>query len=245
MIMEKPQLFLLHFAGGNCYSFHFMTPWLREFEAITIELPGRGRRMDEKLLYEFSQAADDVFAQIVQRLRPGPFVIYGHSMGAYLALRVAGLLEKSGRSPACLVVGGNAGPGIRHGRDLHPLDTETFIVELLKLGGVSQELVGDRELFSFFEPSLRADFTIAERNQLDDEAPIASPLYALMGTGEEEHDNIGNWQRYTRGSFRYEILEGDHFFIHRHPSRIADIIGRFYKACLEGGHLLKTSNELQ
>lgn len=243
--MSKPQLFLLHFAGGNCYSFHFITPLLPEFETITIELPGRGKRMGENLLYDFALAAEDVFRQIVQRLRPGPYVVYGHSMGAYLALRVAGLLEKQDRPPVCLIVGGNAGPGIRHGRDLHALDTETFIVELVKLGGVSQELIGNRELFEFFEPILRADFTIAERNQLDNEAPVACPVYALMGSEEEQHDKIGNWQRFTRAAFRCEILEGDHFFIHRHPSRIAGIIRQWYDDCLEGTHLLNTSTQRQ
>jgi external thioesterase TEII len=48
-MMEKPQLFLLHFAGGSCYSFQFMLPYLKDFNVLPIELPGRGRRIKESL----------------------------------------------------------------------------------------------------------------------------------------------------------------------------------------------------
>ncbi len=51
--MKKTQLFLLHFAGGNYYSFRFMFPQLNEFEIIPVELPGRGKRMKENLLKDF------------------------------------------------------------------------------------------------------------------------------------------------------------------------------------------------
>ena len=47
----KPQLFLLHFAGGNKYSFNFLKKYLESaFELVSIELPGRGDRMSEKLI---------------------------------------------------------------------------------------------------------------------------------------------------------------------------------------------------
>jgi surfactin synthase thioesterase subunit len=33
---------------------------------------------------------------------------------------------------------------------------------------------------------------------------------------------IPNWGRFTRSGFKSQILEGGHFFIHKHPGRIAD-----------------------
>lgn len=228
--MKRPQLFLLHFAGGNCYSFQFLAPLLTDFEVITLELPGRGKRLNEPLLREFDEAAIDMYKQMLARLTAAPFLIYGHSMGAYLALRVANLLEKAGRFPAGIIVSGNAGPGVRRAdrKTRYLLDRPEFVTELKQLGGLPPELIENEELFSFFEPILRADFEIVERNELTKEPAVQAPLYAIMGSLEEEVESIDNWSRFTSSRFNAEILEGNHFFIHKHPRRIAGIISTFY-----------------
>lgn len=223
--MKKPQLFLLHFAGGNCYSFQFMQSLLRTFEVIPLELPGRGRRIREKLLKDFNLAATDMYQQITAKLASPCFLIYGHSMGAYLALRVANMLEAAGKRPAHVIVSGNAGPGVRSDRkNIYALEHKDFVEELEKLGGVPPEVIANKELFSFFEPILRADFEIAEINDIVKEPAINAPLFAIMGSEEEKADEISNWGRFTKSAFRSEILEGGHFFIHKHPQRLAAII---------------------
>lgn len=219
--MKKRQLILLHFAGGNHYSFQFLLPWLKDFHVLVPELPGRGRRHGEELLRDFDLAAADIFRQVIRWLDTSPFIIYGHSMGAYLALKVANLLEQTGRCAGYIVVSGNAGPGIRDGKNRHLLQGHAFIRELECLGGVPREVLDDKELFSFFEPVLRADFELAEMNALEQEPPSGAPLYALMGSIESRTDKIANWGRFTRRKFNSEIWEGDHFFIHNYPDRLA------------------------
>lgn len=229
--MKKVQLFLLHFAGGNIYSFNAITSRLKGQEVIPLELPGHGRRIQERLLQDFDLAATDLFNQILTKLNDAPFIIYGHSMGAYLGLRVSNMLERVGRPAAYLIVSGNAGPGMEPKRSSkrYLLRKEAFIEELRALGGVPEEVFQDPELFDFFEPILRADFQIAEMNTLADEPPVAAPLYALMGSEEENVDRLVNWGRFTRSDFGFEILEGNHFFIHRHSSRMAEILKRCYE----------------
>lgn len=223
--MKTAQLFLLHFAGGNTHSLKAIASLVRGFDVIPLELPGRGKRIHEVLLHDFDQAAQDMFRQFVHRLEPSaPFLIYGHSMGAYLALRVANLLERTGRIPAHVIVSGNAGPGTSKAKQLHLLEYDSFIDEIRKLGGAPDELLENAELMEFFEPILRADFEIAENNGMDDEPAIEAPLYAMMGDQEENVDRITNWSRFTRSRFNYEILEGDHFFIYQHPQRVATVI---------------------
>jgi len=221
-------LFLLHFAGGNRYSFQFLTSYLKDFEVIPLELPGRGRRMGEDLLRNFDIAAADLYEQVVRCLDGPDFLIYGHSMGAYLALRVANMLERSGLHPAYLFVSGNAGPGIRDSRNRYLMGREEFIEELKKLGGIPEELIEDQELFDLFEPVLRADFEIAESNDIDQDPPVSAPLFAMMGSEEEDVESISNWSRYTRSAYRHEVLTGDHFFIHRHPEKVAGLIRHYY-----------------
>ncbi len=222
--MIKPQLFLLHFAGGNAYSFQFLAPYLKDFELIPLELPGRGRRIYEDLLTDFNQAAADIERQIRAKLRPGKFMIYGHSMGAYLSLKAASLLEKNGHPPAYVFVSGNAGPGIREDEQDYLLEDGPFIDLLVEMGGIPDELLGNKELLEFILPIMRADFEVVERNDLRIETPIQAPLFAMMGNGEEDVDKIDNWGNYTKGRFSHRIFEGGHFFIHQYPDQIATII---------------------
>jgi external thioesterase TEII len=229
--MRKPQLFLFHFAGGNCYSFRFLTPLLPDYEVIALELPGRGRRINEPLLNDFDEAANDLYNQVIKHLTTAEFLIYGHSMGAYLTLRVAHMLENAGRQPAGIIVSGNAGPGIQpeDKRMRHLLNRQDFIEELKALGGLPPELLEHEELFNFFEPVLRADFRIVDLNDLCNEPPVHTPVYALMGDEEENAGEIDNWGKYTTGYFQSAIMKGNHFFIYEHSTRIAGIIKAFHQ----------------
>ena len=81
--MKKPQLFLLHFAGGNCYSFQFMIPLLNNFSVIPLELAGRGARINEPLKRNLYSAAQDIKNQILNKLDGSNFIIYGHGISLY------------------------------------------------------------------------------------------------------------------------------------------------------------------
>jgi len=108
------------------------------------------------------------------------------------------------------------------------MEYDEFVAELRKLGGVPEELFENRELFDFFEPILRADFEVAERNDIENATVVDAPLYAIMGSEEEKADFIDNWGRFTHSLFQAEVLPGDHFFIHKHPHRLVQIIRLAY-----------------
>jgi external thioesterase TEII len=226
---QKPKVFLLHFAGGSRFSFQFLTPLLPDFDVETLELPGRGKRVSEDLLKDFNLAALDIYNQLTKKLGSSRFIIYGHSLGAYLALRVSNLLEKAGKFPAYLIVSGNAGPESEDDEKMYLLGQEEFISDLEKLGGVPPEIIRDKELFSFFEPILRADFELAESHEMANEPAVKTPIFAMMGSQEEKAGEISKWEKFTRSRFNYEILEGDHFFIHKHPGKIAGVIRNCYQ----------------
>src|SRR5215217_4762997 len=139
--MKKPQLFLMHFAGGNCYSYQSIINLLKEFDVISLELPGRGKRVKESLLTNFDLAAQDFYSQIVNRLSNAPFFIYGHSMGAYLTLKVGQMLENESKFPSQLFVSGNAGPKSGVNKKRYMLPDKDFIEEIMVLGGLPEELV--------------------------------------------------------------------------------------------------------
>lgn len=218
----KPQLFLLHFAGGNRYSYQFLIPFLPTFEVIPLELPGRGKRIGESLLKDFSAASRDYCKQITAQVKNSGFFIYGHSMGALLALKVTSMFEKEGMFPGGLFVSGSAGPDKSTNKNRHLLSREEFVKELKIMGGMPPGFLDDPELLDLFEPILRADFEIIEKSQ-NQVSPVQAPLYAIMGKDEDNVNEITAWRHFTASQFQYEILEGGHFFIYQHARRLSEI----------------------
>ncbi|MFK7785885.1 MAG: thioesterase II family protein [Crocinitomicaceae bacterium] len=223
---EETQLFLLHFAGGNRYSFQFLKSFVPNgFSFCPIELPGRGKRMSETLLLSESAATEDLVDQIIAHRNTKPYVLFGHSMGASLAIRVAKKMESINDAPTRLVVAGNSGPGTSDGKKRSTMTDPELKEELLTLGGVEDEVIMNDELFNFFSPILRADFGLLENARtLEDDFKVAVPIRAVMGTKEEKADKIENWKRFTSKDFNYQLLEGNHFFIHDHPAELIKII---------------------
>jgi len=232
---NKTQLFLLHFAGGSSYSFNFLNEYLKDkFEIHSLELPGRGKRMSDKLLRNKSEAIDDYVNQIKKLRNHLPYLIYGHSMGATLSLSVVKRMEAIGDAPLKMVVSGNSGPAeSKYDRKRHLLDDILFKEELKKLGGVPQEVLENEELYNFFNPIIRADFEILENDPFSEKGiTINVPIYAVMGDREEMVNEIENWKNFTNEDFRFLTLQGDHFFIQKHPLKISEIIKESSKQVL-------------
>ena len=219
------QLFLLHFAGGSAYSFDFLKKHIKtDVEFLPLELPGRGKRSNEKLTATKEEAIEDYCNQIIKLRNQSPFVIYGHSMGATLGLSVVSRLEKKGHFPQQLVVSGNSGPGIKKEKEVvrYLLNDAEFKDELRFLGGVPEEVLTDDELYHYFAPIIRADFECLEKDFFSEKGiVINTPLYAIMGSEEETCNEIENWNGFTNANFKYKILEGNHFFIYNHLEEIA------------------------
>lgn len=226
-LQEKPQLFLLHFAGGSCYSFEFLREKLDSyFDFIPLELPGRGKRHNEQLLLEKEQTISDYYEQIRSRRNNQPYLIYGHSMGATLGLSVAYKMEQIGDPCNKLIVSGNPGPGVEKLDKQRYLMEDTEFKEILKtLGGIPETVLENEELYSFFSPIIRADFQVLEKDEYSEEGILLNiPIVALMGDDEDKVEQINNWNRFTTNDFSYEILLGNHFFIHNNSMKLSEVI---------------------
>ncbi|REH54909.1 surfactin synthase thioesterase subunit [Tenacibaculum gallaicum] len=228
------KVFLLHFAGGSSYSFDFLKPFLPNcFEFIPLELPGRGKRIEEELIKNKEVAIEDYVRQIKLLHEGVPFMIFGHSMGADLGFYVTKRLEKSLLFPEYLFVSGNPGPK-KETYDLvkekskklrYKLSDDELKEELREIGGMPEEVLQDNDIFDFFKPIIRADFQVLEDdNTLSKNIVIKSPIYALMGKKEEHSSRIDNWKNYTSSSFNCSLFKGNHFFIYDHPENISAII---------------------
>ncbi len=225
--MNIPRIFMIHFAGGSFYSYDFLKPYLKNFEIIPLELPGRGKRISENLITDFNLAAKDIYRQVKSFFQSNNyFMIYGHSMGAYLALKLTAMLSNERIYPVALIVSGNIGPQ-KFDENVcrrFQLEGELFLNSLRELGGIPDEILENYEAFNFFEPVLRSDFEVAERVTLEDFDIVNVPIAAIMGDKEDKVNQINNWKRFTTSSCRLYTLPGGHFFIYDNPNALAKII---------------------
>ncbi len=234
---ERCQLFLLHFAGGSCYSFDFFKKQIDpDIEFIPLEIPGRGKRFREELLKNKKSVIDDYFNQISNLRNNQPYLIYGHSMGATIGLSVTEKMESIEDPPCHLVVSGNPGPGIKECNrskekiKRYLMKDDDFKKELRKLGGVPEEVLQNDELYKFFSPIMRADFEVLEKDNFSEEGiQLKTPIYALMGSDEETSSKISNWNAFTSKKFTSEILEGNHFFIYNHTEKITRVLEKCFE----------------
>lgn len=223
----KKQIFLLHFAGGNCFSYKFLTENLAtSYEINALELPGRGKRLHQSLLGTKKEAVNDYLQQIENRLNGRPFLVYGHSMGASLGLRVVKRLEEKALKPEILVVSGNSGPGLKEEKYRYLMEKEAFIVELKEMGGMPEHFFEHDDLVDFCIPIIKSDFKICEE-KTPLPAKIDTPIFALMGHLEESVDRINNWKNFTNAGFQSKILKGNHFFIYEHKELIRNLMNKF------------------
>lgn len=215
------QVFLLHFAGGSCYSYRFLRKYfLKNIEVHPLELPGRGKRLKEKLITNIDIAIKDYIEQIIELRNGEKFILYGHSMGGLMAAYISQKLEDYGDAPDKIIITGNAGPNISVNKKMHLMSEKAFISNLKKIGSIPDEILGKKELLNFFIPILKADFHIMEGAPLPP-LKIRTDIIAIMGEIEEYSEYVFEWQKISTGNVTTKKLPGGHFFIQNHPKEIA------------------------
>ncbi len=232
---SKPQIFLLHYAGGDRNSFRPLVEGLQShFQVETPELPGRGDRMSEPPLKNKQEAVADVLEQIKRaRQKDVPYLIYGHSMGAILGFEICHAMEKDNDAPVHFVATGYPGPGIKDTAPIADLPKTEFFAEVKKLGGISDEVMQYEELLDFFEPVLRGDFRLLEnKSNPIPNIKIQTSIYAVMGKSEKYALNIRNWGNYTEGECECQIVNGNHFFINQNFNYLSQIIKNVMNAAM-------------
>lgn len=226
---NKKQLFLIPFAGGNYSSLRFLESHLEhDFDLQFLELPGRGKRIKETLITDFEEAVIDYTDQVVARLNESPFSLYGHSMGAILALHVTRALENQNFKPNEVFVTGCSFSHDTPKRSTYLLSKSDLREELHSIGGSLKGVLENEKLFDFYEPILRSDLETAQKTSVfSKDFRIKASILSVMGTEEEGADEIDKWKRYTLGNFKSFTLPGNHFFIFSNAIQLSDMIKKY------------------
>jgi len=227
MSINKTKLICIPFSGGNAYSYSVFKNYFPEnIEFINIELPGRGKRISEKLLYTIDSMTNDLFKQIENEI-DGHYVIFGHSLGALLAYTLCrNISDKDLELPKMLFLSGQTAPSLIEASNKNRM-TENEIIEMLRdMGGTPEELLTDKGFLQFFLPVIKADFkSIAEYNYKYYNLPLNVPFTIMYGNEEKTSLNEAEaWQKETINTVSVHHFNGGHFFIFNQTELICGLI---------------------
>lgn len=226
------RVYCVPYAGAGAAAYRdwgrLLPDWL---ELCALQLPGRGWRLAERPSTDLEGMATAI-AEAIADHQDRPFVLFGHSMGAWLAFLATRQLQVTGHAPEALVVSGRQAPRIG---PIHPpmshLDDADFVTEVQsRYGGIPREIREDAEILALLLPALRADVEGLERYEHRDGPPIPCPLVAVGGDRDPlvPLDYLDPWEEEAGAGFRREALPGDHFYFRDDPRPLLElIVGEF------------------
>jgi surfactin synthase thioesterase subunit len=223
----RPKLIAIPYAGGNAISYRALKPHLeRDLDFLTLEAPGHGRRLGEPFAASVDAIAVDLAEIVRAETKSSPYVLFGHSMGALLAIPlVRALRDKGAPLPSALIVSGAYPPGRRRLPNLSHLASGEFIERVAALGGLPREILAEPELMAFFEPILRSDFQLIESYRHSMAEKLAMPITLFLGQSDSiAGDEAQIWAEETTGRFTLKIFPGGHFFVLNEVEAVAHAI---------------------
>lgn len=190
---------------------------------VPVQPPGRESRIGEPSVSGLDALVDLLVGELARELRP-PFALFGHSMGALVAWRLAVRLAADGRAqPERLYVSGHRAPQVEdRRRPLHGLPDDELVEGLRELGGTPSEIFEHPELLRVVLPALRADLAVVE-GFVDRSTPaLACPIVGFTGREDREVEpaDVAAWAERTSDGFRMVIVPGDHFASRANPDSL-------------------------
>lgn len=206
-------------AGGSAQFFRDWGRLLPEYEVYAVRYPGRAERIDEPLAEDLSQLARDIADAILPLAEYG-VVLFGHSMGAAVALETARSLESRGIVPVHLFASGSRDAPCppfagADAAEIDENDAET-VARLIELGGTDPELAADPVFQELVLPYIKADTRMFHAYSMGPQPVLHCPVTAIVGDADDDAD-LRPWSQLTDGPFRQLTVSGDHFYLLAEP----------------------------
>lgn len=221
---------------GGCASTY--RDWLADLatvvDVLPVQLPGRETRIREPFATDMSRLVDEL-VDVLQRSDFNRIALFGHSLGALIAVKVCQAIERAGTEVAHLFVSGHWAPPASPARMRHqpgapfsvsPDASDGLILESLAGldADLTERLVSD-DLREVFMPVLRADIRLLATAEFGGEL-VDAPVTALAAHEDPllRGYDLRQWARVTRTDCAVCRLPGSHFYLGSQGPAVARLV---------------------
>jgi surfactin synthase thioesterase subunit len=235
--MARVRLLCIPFAGAGVSAFSKWSPLLPEtIEPFAVQLPGREERLRSTPFRSWQPMMDSLITA-ASSLPPLPTALFGHSLGAVIALDLARhLYSAHPRRLRQLFVSGRPWPGHSGSRRLNAdtLDDDQLLAALDREYGSGSSSLSHPEIREVMLPALRADLALLDSHVYRHAPPLTCPLTVYGGDSDPgtSPSSLDGWRAETSGPFRLVTLAGNHFFV---ESRRRELVTDIVRAITEDG----------
>ena len=227
--MATLRLLCIPYAGGGAFCFRGWAALLpASVEAFAVQLPGREDRIDAPA-FDRWQPMMAALTEAVAFLPPLPTAIFGHSLGAVIALELGRWMQA--RQPGRLhqlYVSGYGWPGspMNQRRNLASLPDAELLQALDQTYGSLSTSLSHPDIRDLMLPVLRADLRQLDTYRHAVSPALDCPLTVFAGRDDPAtaSANLEAWRQESRGPFRIRNFDGQHFFLESDRARLVATI---------------------
>ncbi len=183
---------------------------------MPVLLPGRAERRRERRVTDRRTLLVDLM-RAMGPPPPGPYVVYGHSLGGLIAYTATRALQEAGlNTPALVVVGACPPPDAIAALTQEADLPDDELVRLLdRFGAVPEEAAPGGAWERTALPVLRDDLRLARALREDADKPMETPLLVVSGRDDPlvPPRSMADWRHWSSGPVVERTLPGAHFFV--------------------------------
>jgi medium-chain acyl-[acyl-carrier-protein] hydrolase len=215
--MATLRLLCIPFAGAGASAFRGWAALLPpDVEAFAVQLPAREDRLREPCIDAWQPMMAALIGAVAP-LPPMPTAIFGHSLGAVVALQLGRWMQASqGARLRHVFASGRAWPGAGAAEraDLHTLADDDLLQALDAQYGSLSTSLSHPEIRALALPALRADLRLLASYRHAASTPLDCALTVFAGRDDPMTSgaDLTAWRQETRGPFAIREFDGGHFF---------------------------------
>jgi surfactin synthase thioesterase subunit len=212
------RLFCFHHAGGAASVFSAWPAALGpDVTVVPVQLPGRETRMREPRARDMVPLVERLEEQL-DPLLDRPFAFYGHSAGALVALHLALLRYRRGRTlPVQLLAAAFPAPHLPQAAIPAADTSDDELLQWMRgIGGISPALLRYPEWVRNATAVLRDDLALCRSGRIAAPVPLPCSVHALYGTADPLMGPPAAlaWRPYGGAGFGVHPIAGGHLFHH-------------------------------